>query len=238
MLTITVSRNECLRGGLPGSWFERKLMERKEKTTEEVDKERRTCGAKTRGGEPCKKRPVRGCLRCRNHGARAGRPPVTGEYSRFFPPHLHEDFERGLHDQELLSLAFEIAACEARMSQLLRNLSQATPVELWQAARRLYGDAVAGTATSVESRRQLGEVLREGLQDVRVWEELGALFDSRRRLAQTEVIRLRLLEQFVDRRQTVALGTGIMAAMRNHLKDPEMREQLCAYLKENCSRLL
>ena len=32
------------------------------------------CGARTRGGEPCRSPAVRGKLRCRMHGARAGAP--------------------------------------------------------------------------------------------------------------------------------------------------------------------
>src|SRR5258708_3472875 len=32
------------------------------------------CGAKTRAGHPCKSFVVRGCRRCRMHGARSGAP--------------------------------------------------------------------------------------------------------------------------------------------------------------------
>ena len=33
-----------------------------------VEPERTTCGAKTRTGAPCKRRPIEGKRRCRNHG--------------------------------------------------------------------------------------------------------------------------------------------------------------------------
>jgi hypothetical protein len=43
------------------------------------DPETPQCGAKTRSGEPCRRSPVRGGVRCRLHGGALGSGAPTGE---------------------------------------------------------------------------------------------------------------------------------------------------------------
>ena len=58
------------------------------------------CGARTRGGEPCRSPAVRGKLRCRMHGARAGAP----EGNRNALRHGHYTAEAVAERRELRTL--------------------------------------------------------------------------------------------------------------------------------------
>lgn len=70
-----------------------------------------SCGAKTRSGEPCKKAPIKGSTRCRNHGGKSTGAPGNKNaakpgsiYSKFLTPEEQETYdglELGKVDHEL-----------------------------------------------------------------------------------------------------------------------------------------
>lgn len=74
------------------------------------------CGAKTRSGKPCRKAPIAGRTRCRNHGgktptgtANAAKPGSL--YSKFLTPDevaAHDQIELGKVDDELRYLRIRL----------------------------------------------------------------------------------------------------------------------------------
>ena len=79
---------------------------------------RTRCGAKTKSGDPCKSKRVKGMTRCRMHG---GTQPVGmdspnfihGRYSKFPVEGLWDKVEALKNDPELLSLDLRIAELQA-----------------------------------------------------------------------------------------------------------------------------
>ncbi len=81
------------------------------------------CGAKTRQGTPCARRPARGRTRCRLHGGatprgRASPHFKTGEYSKFLPDSLIGRYEEAQADSDLRSLHRDIAILQVRIVEL------------------------------------------------------------------------------------------------------------------------
>lgn len=74
------------------------------------------CGAKTRSGTPCRKAPITGRTRCRNHGGKTPRGTANAAkpgslYSKFLTPDelaLHDNMELGKVDDELRFLRIRL----------------------------------------------------------------------------------------------------------------------------------
>jgi hypothetical protein len=84
------------------------------------------CQFVRRVGEQCKKAAMVPRERCLSHGGRAGRPPVTGEFSKFapVPRKLQSKFEKAAVDPELLNLTSKIALLEASIWSLCEDASK------------------------------------------------------------------------------------------------------------------
>lgn len=113
------------------------------------------CGAKTRAGTPCRRRPMANG-RCYMHGGKAlvgtANPAFkTGRYSKYLPARLTERYHEALADTELLALRDEIAVLDARLSEVL---AEDDPVG--------WPDVVA----IMEQRRKLVESERKRLVDM------------------------------------------------------------------------
>jgi len=74
-------------------------------------------------GEQCinreeKTRP--GCWRCKYHGGKAGRPPTTGEHSKYtpLPKNLRARFEAAVVDPEILNLTKKIALLDSQIWEI------------------------------------------------------------------------------------------------------------------------
>ena len=114
------------------------------------------CGAKTRGGKPCRQSPIEGRTRCRIHGGATPRGfdhPLTktGRYSKHLPTRLLADYEAALADPNLLSAREDIAKLTARQADLLRRVDSGEAGALWGAMRKalinVVDDAIkAGTS--------------------------------------------------------------------------------------------
>lgn len=110
-----------------------------------------TCGAKTRGGAPCKNAAMPNG-RCRMHG---GKTPSgiasphfkTGRYSKSIPTRLAAVYEASKDDPDLLALDDEIALTDAQINIVLSEL-EAGDVDT-RAAKRHELD------TLIERRRRL-----------------------------------------------------------------------------------
>ena len=68
-------------------------------------------------GERGKKSSEPGRPRCKYHGGRAGRPPITGEHSKYnpVPTDLREKFERAAADPDILNLTKKIALLDSQI---------------------------------------------------------------------------------------------------------------------------
>lgn len=83
-----------------------------------------TCGAKTRSGQPCHARPVRGTQRCRMHGGGSpGRPLLHGRYSLAHHDALAEKVDHFLSDPRPGELIDELALMRALLQSYLERFT-------------------------------------------------------------------------------------------------------------------
>lgn len=82
------------------------------------------CNAKTRSGGYCTNWPVQGKKRCRMHGAFAGRPVVTGRYSRVLRESLQTKYRQFLQDNDYRELRCEVAIQRALLSEYLARFRE------------------------------------------------------------------------------------------------------------------
>lgn len=184
------------------------------------------CQKHCKNGTPCKAAALKDRTYCRMHGGtRGGRPPVTGEHSRHFPKHMLDDLNAALDNPGLLSLNFEIAAVESRMSELQRGVEQGLPhAAAWLKARELYDDATSGSGTQAQSMEKLGGLLEKQGDAHRCWEEWALLAELRRKLAHTEVLKQEKLDQFMSKKEAAALGAALMHVLRKYVPDANQRD--------------
>lgn len=88
-----------------------------------MDKEtRKKCGAKNRSGGECRKWPLKGRARCRNHGGKSlvgvSSPAYkNGRYSTSLPRGLREKYEATLNDPNLLTHEAEIRLIDVQLAE-------------------------------------------------------------------------------------------------------------------------
>lgn len=134
------------------------------------------CGARTRAGHACKRRPARGKKRCRMHGGAvgSGRPRVHGLYVQAFT-----DEERGiLDDAKGAGLGEELALVRITLRRLLKvapppvgeGVAGEDGPDWWSLLDRLTGRV----AKLAESRARLEELVQLAVEVSQLREELNA----------------------------------------------------------------
>ena len=153
------------------------------------------CGAKTRRGTACKQ-PAKINGRCRYHGGLTPKGVMSphykhGRYSKYMPKGMLEEYERGLHDPELLVLVDQVALIDSRVTGLLQRLSTRESGRAWKELQRLWKDfdlaMRKGDAEDIQYLRvEIDRIIRQGVGEVAQWEELGVQVDRLSRLKKSE----------------------------------------------------
>ncbi len=188
------------------------------------------CGAKTRSGKPCKKPGVGAGGRCKFHGGESLSGPAHpnfrhGRHSKYMPSALAERYATAARDPDLTSMRDEIALSDVRIGQLLEALGETGNTRLWKASVIAFNQfkAAGGKKGAVVAARvalkQLEEVLTQGLTAAATWDELRETLELRRRLAESEVKRMKDLHQMITMGQALALLGRMAEATKTHVKD-------------------
>ena len=208
------------------------------------------CGAKSRqSGQPCRAWAMKNG-RCRIHGGKSVPPGLAhhsttagGRYSKYLPARLAAKYQDALNSKELLSLRDDVAICETRIGELLERVESGESGTVWQRLQELntaFQDAqrahdVAGMQKCLI---KLQETLTLGSDDYAAWAELHKMWETRRRLTDTELkalvahqqiltteqmlIAIGLIEQIMYRRVTEhaepELARTILVSISNDLK--------------------
>ena len=88
-----------------------------------VERQRPTCGARTRAGAACRGRPMAGG-HCRVHGGDVGEGGVAGEYGARLAERLGERREAAEAEETLVSVRDELALLDAHTGLLLEQLTE------------------------------------------------------------------------------------------------------------------
>lgn len=188
----------------------------------------RQCTATSkRTGERCKANAMKGKDVCRHHGGKSkvGAGVSTyrdGRYSRYLPERLAAKYEEASNDTELLSLREDVALLDARLAELVGRLDTGETVQSWLLLSGLWSAYREGDVEeSAGAERRIGELIEHGLSEGSMWGEINALLDSRRKLVEGERKRLVDMQQMVTAERAMAFVVAVVAAVKNHVRDPE-----------------
>lgn len=169
------------------------------------------CGAATvtsKFTQPCTFTPMRNG-RCKKHG---GMTPKgighssfeDGTDSRYVPKPLLEIYERAMKDGDILNMTKDLALMEGRLEQLFRKLGTGGSDKWWGTLVTTVRDLdIATKANDKEGMAvalsEINVVANQGQQQSEVWDEIFAIFESRRRTSESEAKRRK------DMRESVAI---------------------------------
>ncbi len=166
--------------------------------------DKKVCGAKTRRGSPCQRRPARGRNRCKLHGGATprgiGSPHFkTGKYSRYLPDRLISDYHKISRDEELRSFRQELILIEAHIGELLQSLNTIDP-------------------RSKEERK--------------VWDGIGRAIDLKRKVVPAEVNRLFGMKQMISADRLMILTAAVERVILEHVPERERRAAISEGIRQ------
>jgi hypothetical protein len=205
---------------------------------------RQTCGAKTRGGGPCKRFPCPGKRRCRLHG---GKTPCgiasphfkTGKHCKYLlGGDLLDRFLAAQSDPELLSLRSEAALLDARLQEIVAKFKtgetashwsalQVAWAELTNAQRRLKAARTAGDesaaakdqAAASAALEGVGRLIVAGNHELSVWADVVDAISDKQRVATAEHKRLQDLNQFMTAEQVMTMASAMLSLVKQNVTD-------------------
>ena len=190
------------------------------------------CGAHgKRSGQPCRGLAMKNG-RCRVHGglsvagAAAG-GFKTGRYSKYMPKRLLARYEEALGDPNLLSLSDELAVVDARAQDLIAQLGTGESPKAWLAAGGAVKALIAELGRDEPDQEmvkatlgRLEDIVRQGMGDIPIWDAAAELFETRRRLADTERKRLEAMQATITAEQALAFVQAVLNVVQQRVSDP------------------
>jgi hypothetical protein len=188
------------------------------------------CTAKsTQSGEQCKRYASAGSDKCHMHGGKSlkgiASPSLKhGRRSKYMPKYLLERYQEALHDPELLSLKSDLALTETRINELLARLDAGDSVARWQAVKETLErlDAAARVPDAkalIIHLNDMNQLVKAGVGDAGLWEELFATQEHKRKLLATQSRVLLDTQQVMTSEQVMLLATAWLDSIRRHIND-------------------
>lgn len=191
-----------------------------------MSSDKKTCGAKTRSGEPCKRAPMANG-RCRLHGGLStGAPLKHGRRSKYLPKGLRELYNELDQDAELATLAEDIRTTEAMILETLAQMRDQSGAS-WAEAKKLFE---AGDAAGLRALFETGQ----GLESLEAKYE--RLTQQKMRLIAVDSRRQAMMESNLNARQANALVATLIAAINDEAE--EISPHVRARIREKLVRLM
>lgn len=197
-------------------------------------------------GKPCGALAVTGSTKCHYHGGKSLAGPANpaykhGRYWNVMPLHLRERFERALGDPDLLSMAAEVAALDARSDQLFGRLSTGESGMAWRKLQEAWTDYADARAEGDAERREeayarLEDLITRGAADEAVWAELTALWRDRRRFVREERQRMIDAQVYADVGRLAQVFGAIAEALVQHVPDRQARQAVVQVMQRSLGR--
>lgn len=196
------------------------------------DADSRVCGAKTRKGTPCQRRPLKNG-RCKLHGGAQPAPGPThpnwkhGRYSRYSgsaPERIQERLQQVIDDPEAASLRAELGLMTALTEEKLAQLDGIN-VKAWEVIETLADELEQSLDCNDEREiveecgRQLIASLRGAARQGKVIDEVAKMLEQRSRIAAREHKRMVDLDTMVRFDEFLARVVLMMGSVREHVTD-------------------
>jgi hypothetical protein len=190
------------------------------------------CAAKSkRTGQQCGAQAITGMRVCYFHGGASARGISSGTFkhgrrSKYMPQQMRARYLQALRDPDLRELDQDLALVETRLTDLIAkvqsNGNTGAMLQVWQKYQALRG-ALAKGKDGEQSAREcfalLEKSIEEGLEESKVWQEIVALIEQRRKLLDSAMDHQVKREQMIPVDEAVNWGTGLMLAIREIVKD-------------------
>jgi hypothetical protein len=204
----------------------------------EMRQEWKICGGATSTSKytkPCTFTPMTNG-RCHVHGGKtpkgiASTTYIDGSDSEYIPKPLIANYERAMNDPDLLALNKEIALLKARRDQLLTRVDSGETGKNWQAIKSqliVTEDAITSGDTDAfkESIILMKSLVARGERDYEAWGEIGDVFETIRKLSETEAKRRERMRAIVPIEQVMWTFRQLANANRQViLEHPEVDQQ-------------
>ena len=208
----------------------------------------RLCNGKD---DTCGAYAIRGKVKCHYHGGKTPRGAASphAKHLRYsqVPQRLLEGYEVALGDERLLELRDESALLQARVNDLLGRVDSGESGWLWAELGKTWEKYVkalrAGEADEVlEYQQYLDQLIRSGVDDYRVWEEVVKVVDQKRRISESERKRLHEMEVMIAARQIgdliLAVGEMFRANVLKHVRDVDERRAVLTDTQNDIGRFV
>lgn len=192
-------------------------------------------------GEPrrCKAKSLTGKTRCAVHSSKGFIKPKLYEDGRrcylgrreSLPQRMLESYDMALTDRELLILRRDLALVEARLVDLLDRADTGESGRIWKDLKTIWDSFMQATRSGEEQTAQahlmrVHDLIVEGNQDYDTWNEISALVEQRKRLAESERKRLLEMHQMISTERVMALMERIALVIERHVDDTKTRRKI------------
>lgn len=133
---------------------------------------------------------------CYMHGGKSPKGIASpsfrhGRYSKYLPARLAERYDDARNDPDALALKDERALLEARLTEVLQQVSEGGSGALWKQAKQAFTDLKwallsKDTDAMAASIRTLESLLTKGTDEQAAWDEAYEIVERLRRLVDTE----------------------------------------------------
>lgn len=182
------------------------------------------CGAKTRAGGKCQQKPMSNG-RCRYHGGKTPKGKdhpgfKHGRYSKDLPTRMAPRFAEAVSDGELIQLGRDVALVDARVGELLSEITQDSAGAIFQRIQKAWGRFRGGSPDEqAKAVVELTTLIEQGASDWLKWQEIYDLLERRRRLVESEFKRQAQLNQVLTVSEGVTLITAFVDIVKQHVRD-------------------
>ena len=201
------------------------------------------CAARARnpnkyGDHVCLMRPEKGRQRCRLHGGRSPRGEASPNYKhgnsslyKSIPAHMMESYESARGNENLMQLDDDIALFTAYVDQLMGQLSTRESKAAWERLRDVHTALMEGlqagdTNSVMLQMQQFDRLIRRGVGDAVVWDQITVAVDNRRKLVETNRRQYQALDLFLPIELVLEANRRILGAVMRELTDANARQRV------------
>ncbi|HPC91836.1 MAG TPA: hypothetical protein P5317_11950 [Myxococcota bacterium] len=185
------------------------------------------CRAKGKNGQRCKRQAIDDtgyCAQCAPQNlSRTPIKPTVQELRRYahLPPALLERYERSLDDPNLLAMNQELALVDARLGQLIAQLTASVDFEN-------LADAISDLELSLQRQdtdgfqialRSIKTMISRGKQEEKVWEDISKTVLLRKSIVDAERSYMVRAGQMITMEHAIVMASRLLGLMALHVQD-------------------
>ena len=205
-------------------------------------------------------KPFDKCKGCGGRSLRGVDSPSlkTGIYSQYMPVRLADRYLGLMNDPEILSMKSRIQLLETRVIELLENLDEEGSFAIFKQLQFYMGEyekyiQLASQASGDRARNhrqkavtaltQVSDLINTGVDEEKKWQEIQSIFETIRKLADTEQKQLRASESMVMIDRVMLFATTMGSIFRDIILSVEKltesdKQSIIINLEEEVTNLL